>query len=172
MRAIYNRDDALMSLFCLSCWSQITCLFISACSSALCFYRWLRLKAEHKKQVWKLLSWFSALTFAASVLGIAGWSFWLRNTLQTFLFGKPGYRLSDGEFYLTYSSFHFGMAVRFVVYGLEVFCCCLAMLTPLHRLVGHVVHGMQKELDASNLMGRWYVKLEHLYLKQVVGLTL
>jgi hypothetical protein len=69
-----------------------------------------------KRQVWRLLGWYSGLLFACSALGIAVWTLFMQNNLQSGLFGKVGYRLTNSLFYETFSSYHFGTAFRFILY--------------------------------------------------------
>jgi hypothetical protein len=127
------------------------------------------LKRNVKHQVWWLLGWYSALLFACNVVGIVGWNLFLRNNLQSGLFGKEGYRQTDRLFYETFSSFHFGTAVRFIVYGLEIACCCVASLMPLERLLHHVVRGMHIEVEARGQQLPWYVAdaLRSCFLSQI-----
>jgi hypothetical protein len=139
-----------------SFWWQITFLVLCAATNAVVFCRWLRLPQDLKLQVWGLLSWFSAIVFLGSIIGVVVWTLFMQNNELVQKFGKPGYQVTNGLFYSTYSSYHYGMAVRFIFVGFELLCVCLAMLMTLDRIMEHVVRGMQAEIEAARQDNFWY----------------
>jgi hypothetical protein len=114
------------------------------------------LTPDLKLQVWSLLSWFSVIVFLGSIIGVVVWTLFMQNNELVQKFGKPGYQVTNGRFYSTYASYHYGMAVRFIFVGFELLCVCLAMLMTLDRIMEHVVRGMQAEIEAARQDNFWF----------------
>ncbi len=140
--------------------TQVALFACSFFASTLIFVRWYRLSRELKSKMWELLGWFSALTSVNSLVGIVVWTLFMQNNINSLSFGKPGYRSVNGLFYSTYSEYHKGIAIRFILYGFEVLCVCLAVLLTLNRVMEHVISGMQRDVEkfsSSGQRGFWYV---------------
>ena len=135
--------------------SQIASFAAAAVFSSVWFFRWLRLRAQHKEllnKVWRHFGWYSGLVFAGSVFGAVAWSANIPANALYYDARDPA-RLNVAtarrETLGLLSDHSTWIATFQVSYGFEVMCLSFAQLMILGRLIKHAKSAQPRDKNVK-----------------------
>ena len=132
---------------------------ITATAATTLFYRWLRLAPEHRKMLWSLYGWFTALVVVGSVFAIATWLTWMQ-CLSNF-YRSNQYERSDPARWMSLTAVAYSMRPAFTAcYPIAFFCISVAKLLVFDRL---------SDFAESSASGTWVAGKRAVFAVVVIG---